>query len=71
MKLISELPEPYRYLADLRRDRYNYSKYLSGAFIFERTVEGEEFWQNICYYDKLPPLKPRYRIKGSVITKMW
>ena len=74
MKLISELPEPYRYLAELRRMQYNEyrkSDALAFAFIFRRTIEGRPFWRKICFDNILPPLKPRYRIKGSVITKMW
>lgn len=74
MKLISELPEPYRYLAELRREQYEKNSkidVIAFAFIFRKTIEGRPFWRKLCFDNILPPLKPRYRIKGSVITKMW
>jgi hypothetical protein len=75
MKLISELPDNYKYLAELRRKQnpiYNKKVgHLIESFWFDDTLEGQNFWRKV-YLDKpLPPLKPRYRIKGSVITKMW
>ena len=78
MKLISELPEPYRYLAELRREQKptysNKEDELVFAFGWITVLENITFWCEV--YDaedesQLPPLKPRYRIKGNVITKMW
>ena len=78
--LISELPQPYRYLAELRtiQDSGYYEKYLtiSSGFLGENTPEGFVFWDTINDKNIFPPLKTRYKIRINAdythtITKMW
>lgn len=68
MKLISELPEPYKSLAELRReqigipDTYDFSI----AFPWENAPEPEGFWSAV-YDGELPviPVKSIEELKGS------
>lgn len=49
MTLISKLPEPYKSLAELRREQFGQpdEDKLTVAFLWKDTLEGEEFWDEI------------------------
>lgn len=47
---ISELPEPYKSLAESRRDADEFSQktnLLSSAFSWRKTKEGRKFWRDV------------------------
>lgn len=60
MKYISELPKPYKSLAEKRREQqYEKSDRIERAFAWVRTPEDLDFWNNVFRAkteQELPPI---------------